>query len=322
MRKFACLKIKNKRISCIFVLIGISFLFACEKPQKGPIESRKIDIVTTTNIINDVVLIIAGNRSNVKSLMGAGVDPHLYHPTQRDVRWIERADIVFYNGLHLEAKFTEVFENLSKLSTSKQVIPLGEFIPKKDLIISKSGGDNVDPHIWMNVRLWKYVAEGVYQTLSKLDPKHRAYYAKNMNTYLDSLERLDSEIREKLKKLSDDQRILVTVHDAFSYFGKEYGFYVKSLQGISTASKPGIRDIQDIAQYITDNKIKAIFLEKSISDRTMKAVKDAVKLKGWTTEFGGYLYSDSLGEKASGYETYMKMIRYNLETIIDALSSN
>jgi len=298
------------------LLIAITFsLFSCKKDTKK--EHQKLNVVTTTTMITDLVKNIGGDHINLNGLMGSGVDPHLYKASAGDVNKLSTADIIFYNGLHLEGKLVEVFEKMG--NQAKTPIALTEDIDKSTLIGSDYFASNYDPHVWFNIEYFKLFAKKVTAILSEKDAKNAANYIKNETQYLAKLETLQNKVKSVIETLPKEKRILVTAHDAFNYFGKNYGFEVVGLQGLSTATEAGVKDVQNLSKFIIDKKIKAIFVESSVPKRTIEALQAAVKSKGHDVEIGGTLYSDALGSAGTIEGTYIGMFEYNVNTIVNAL---
>jgi manganese/zinc/iron transport system substrate-binding protein len=268
-------------------------------------------------MITDLVKNIGGHYINVEGLMGSGVDPHLYKASEGDVSKLVNADIIFYNGLHLEGKLVEVFEKME--SATKTPIALAEEIDKSTLIGSDYFASNYDPHVWFNIEYFKLFAKKVTSVLSEKDPKNSVNYINNMNIYLKKLDALEKNIKEIIETLPIEKRILVTAHDAFNYFGKNYGFEVVGLQGLSTATEAGVQDVQKLAAFIIEKNVKAIFVESSVPKRTIEALQAAVKSKGHDVKIGGTLYSDALGNAGTEEGTYIGMFKYNVNTIVNAL---
>ena len=300
----------------LYILV-IAALFGCKNEKDSKDENRKLQVVTTTTMITDLVSNIGGDLIDVEGLMGAGVDPHLYKASAGDVSKLANADIIFYNGLHLEGKLVEVFEKMG--SAQKSQVALGEFLDKTTLIGSDYFASNYDPHVWFNIDYFKQFTTAVVDELSKRDPKNAATYKSNSAAYIDKLTALDNEVRAVIATLAPDKRILVTAHDAFNYFGKSYGFEVVGLQGLSTATEAGVQDVQRLSQFIIDHQVKAIFIESSVPRRTIEALEAAVKAKGHDVSIGGSLYSDALGNAGTVEGTYIGMFRYNVNTIVTAL---
>ena len=279
-------------------------------------EQETVRIVTTTNIIADVVRNIGGKEVTVVSLMGPGVDPHLYKAREGDIRRMSTANIIFYNGLHLEGKMVDVLEGMRRFT---RTVPIGEAIPDSLLIFPEQFEGNPDPHVWFDVHMWKYAVRRIARELQDYDTLHAAYYEQNVQQYLAALDSLDRYIRRRAAELPPERRIIITAHDAFNYFGRAYGFQIYGLQGISTASEAGARDVIRLARLIVTHRIPAIFVETSVSPRNIEALKAAVEAQGFAVRIGGSLYSDSLGEPGTLEGTYIGMVRHNIDTIVESL---
>ncbi|BAO75695.1 metal ABC transporter solute-binding protein, Zn/Mn family [Winogradskyella sp. PG-2] len=299
----------------IFFLICLVQSFTNCKNE--PKDDGKLNIVTTTTMITDLVKNIGGDAVNVQGVMGSGVDPHLYKASEGDVSKLVDADIIFYNGLHLEGKLIEVFEKMG--SATKTPIALADELDKSTLIGSDYFASNYDPHVWFDISYFGIFAEKVAKVLAEQDPKNAEIYAKNMTAYLLELKALNDNINAKIAELALENRILVTAHDAFNYFGKAYNFEVVGLQGLSTATEAGVKDVQKLSAFIIEKQIKAVFVESSVPKRTIEALQAAVKSKGHNVEIGGTLYSDALGTKGTIEGTYIGMFEYNVNTIVGAL---
>ncbi|MFK9115500.1 metal ABC transporter solute-binding protein, Zn/Mn family [Peribacillus frigoritolerans] len=274
----------------------------------------KLDVVTTTGMIGDLVENIGGKHVEVTSLMGPGVDPHLYKATQGDVKTLDSADMIFYNGLHLEGKMTDIFEMMSK---DKPTIAVTEDFKENQL--RKVGEKEHDPHVWFDVKLWIVAAEAVKKELIAKDPDHEAEYRENYEEYVLQLEELDKYVHEEINKVPEDQRVLVTAHDAFGYYGESYGLDVRGLQGINTLSEYGSKDVTDMRNYLVENEIKAIFIESSVPRKAIEAVIQGAGKQGHKVEIGGELFSDAMGERGTEEGTYIGMVRHNTDTIVRAL---
>lgn len=299
------------------ILLGLVIIGCTISPSEGNTETKdKIHAVTTIGMITDIVKNIGGEHVTVQGLMGPGVDPHLYQASEGDVSKLSNADIIFYNGLHLEAQMVEIFE---KMKRTKMTVAVTEHVPREILLDFAAFPGQYDPHVWFDVTLWIQAAERVRDALVEYDPEHRDTYSTNAVAYIQKLNDLHAYVKQRAEELLEQQRILVTAHDAFSYFGRQYGFTVKGLQGISTESEAGTRDVQNLAQFIVDQKIKSIFVESSVPERNIKAVKEAVQAKGWDVRIGGQLFSDAMGDEGTEKGTYIGMVRHNIDTIVDAL---
>lgn len=280
-------------------------------------QNDKLNIVTTTSMITDLVSNIGGDVINLKGLMGSGVDPHLYKASEGDVTKLVNADLIFYNGLHLEGKLVEVFEKMEHQGV--KTIAISDTLDKNTLIGSEYFASNYDPHIWFNIKYWEQVTTFVVQKLSEAIPSESSVFEENGQLYLNKLKALKEEITNTISSLPKEKRILVTAHDAFNYFGKAFDFEVVGLQGLSTATEAGVQDVQKLANFIIDNQVKAIFVESSVPKRTIEALQAAVKSKGHDVKIGGTLYSDALGNAGTVEGTYIGMFKYNVNTIVNAL---
>ncbi len=299
----------------IITLVVILLAIGCGKKEKK--ESGKLNVVTTTTMITDLVKNIGGDKLIVKGLMGSGVDPHLYKASEGDVSKLFDADVVVYNGLHLEGKLEEVFEKMEH--QNKKTIVVSDVIDKSSLISSELFASNYDPHIWFDINNWIKITNYVAKKLGEIDVKNAAFYKENAKKYVESLIVLNTEIATKINELSEEQRVLVTAHDAFNYFGKQHKFNVVGLQGLSTATEAGVQDVQKLAKFIIENEVKAVFVETSVPKRTIEALQAAVKSKGQEVAIGGTLYSDALGSAGTKEGTYIGMYKANVKTIVDAL---
>lgn len=301
-------------------LLGLLALFAFVLAACGgtaEAESDKLQVVTTTGQIADAARQIGGGYVEVTALMGPGVDPHLYVASEGDVDRLQRADLILYNGLFLEAQMADV---LRQIGERKAAAAVAENIPADKLLPWANYADEYDPHVWFDVSLWKFAVEAVRDALIEVDGAHADAYKANAAAYLDQLGELDAYLKEQAGKLPPEQRVLVTAHDAFHYFGRAYGFEVRGLQGISTASEAGTADVRDLADFIAERKIPAIFVETSVPVRNVEALQAAVHDRGAEVAIGGQLYSDALGSPDSDGATYLGMVRHNMDTIVGALS--
>lgn len=299
--------------SIVSFLIVLGFIFSCQPASQN---SERLYVVATTNIFSDLVQNIGGDSIHLETLMGSGVDPHLYKASEGDVSKLINADIIFYGGLHLEGKMVDIFE---KMQSTKTTVALGEYLDENQLIESRSFGGNYDPHIWFNVLYFKELADKVTEELVKADQKNTTYYQSNNERYQKELDELEKYIHQKIENLPENQRVLITAHDAFSYLGQHYGIEVMGLQGISTSTEAGVRDVQRLRNYIIEHQIKAIFIENSVPRRNIEALQEAVDKEGCTVAIGGELYSDSLGNPGTEEGTYIGMLKHNIDTIVDAL---
>lgn len=303
-----------KNNNYIYVILVLLLVYACQPKERT--RDGKLKVVTTTGMIYDAVINIAGDSVDAQALMGPGVDPHLYKATQGDLKKLQDADLIFYNGLHLEGKMGEIFEKLNRV---KPVSAVTENIPSSKFRSSELYPGTHDPHIWFDVSLWKDAVSQVHQTLVAADAPNKAYYDKNAAAYLRSLDSLHQAVTNSIQLIPVKQRMLITAHDAFGYFGDAYGIEVKGLQGISTLSEPGLKDVADLVNLIVENKIKAVFIETSVSKKAINAVVEGCKEKGHAVVIGGSLYSDAMGPFGQFEGTYIGMVDTNVQTIVNAL---
>jgi manganese/zinc/iron transport system substrate-binding protein len=306
----------------------------CTKPQLAPILiagwlgcigmvplSRAADhparVVTTTTMITDLAKQVGGNRVVVQGLMGPGVDPHLYKASQSDVARLRGADVVFYNGLLLEGKVEDVLTSIAR--TKKHVYAVTAAIPKAQLLGSGNGAGHPDPHVWFDVSLWTKCVDAIVAGLRTYDPSGAEYYETRGKEYSKRLLELHDWVRTKTSELPESKRVLITSHDAFSYFGKAYGFRVVAIQGISTVTEPSLADVVAMTEFIKKHAVKAVFVESSVPHKLLERVSEDAGVA-----IGGELFSDATGtpgELKGGYDvgTYEGMIRHNVNTIVNGL---
>lgn len=298
-----------------FIIISIIILTTIFLTSCNIVEDSKenLHIVTTTTMLNDIVKIIGGDVVISEGLCKEGVDPHSYKATAGDITKLNNADIVVYNGFNLEGKMGEVFSSLE--NQNKNIICIEDAIDESKLIFD----EEYDPHIWFDVELWKEVAIFVAGELSNIDSENKTIYQDNLSKYLIELDELHIYIKDEISKISKEQRVLITAHDAFNYFGKAYEFEVIGIQGVNTQTQASMLNIIELSDYIVENKIKAIFIETSMPTKNIEVLQEAVKSKGFEVTIGGELYSDSLGDISSGNDSYIKTVKSNVDTIVTAL---
>ncbi|MEA3404333.1 MAG: zinc ABC transporter substrate-binding protein [Pseudomonadota bacterium] len=273
----------------------------------------QMNIVTTTGMIADLTENIGGTAVKVTSLMGTGVDPHLYKATQGDLRKLMKADVILYNGLHLEGKMQDIFE---KMARKKPVYAVANNISESKLITDHL---HSDPHIWFDIKLWLVAGQNVLDILIKHDPKHQADFQANAEAYFQKLNELHEWTIQQIQTIPEQQRILITAHDAFGYFGQAYGLKVRGLQGISTAAEFGLQDIKQLKDVIVANQIKAVFVESSVSPRFIQSLVKGVAAEGHQLKIGGELFSDAMGLTNTAEGNYIGMVTHNVNTIVSAL---
>ncbi len=305
-----------------FFLLSALLIFcaACTESSGSIKREGTIKVVTTTAIIGDLVENIAGEKAETTSLMGPGVDPHLYKASAGDVGKLAGADMIFYNGLHLEGKITDVLGQMRKRGVF--TVGVADGVDKSLLLSLEEYEGYYDPHIWFDVTLWKKAAKVVTDAFSLYDPQNARIYKRNAESYLKELDLLQAYIQKRIATLQPERRVLITAHDAFNYFGRGYGFEVMGLQGISTDSEASVADIRNLSKTITERKIPAVFVETSISPRYMRALQASVKARGFDVDIGGSLYSDSMGSLGTEEGTYIGMFKSNVDTVVESLNRN
>ena len=288
--------------------------------SNGVDDASRPTIVCTTGMVTDIVRNVAGERARVVGLMDSGVDPHLYQPTRSDVKRLLDADIIFYNGLLLEGKMTD---SLIRAATSgKQVHAVTELLDERYLLEPESFDGLYDPHVWMDPTAWAKAVEVVRDKLVAFDPDGADAYRTNAERYATRLGELDAYAQRVLESVPEPERVLVTAHDAFNYFGKRYGYEVVGIQGISTESEAGVRDIEELVDLLVDRGIDAVFVESTVSERNINALVSGAAAAGHNVVIGGELYSDAMGDRGTYEGTYIGMIDHNATTIARALGGD
>lgn len=289
------------------------------RPPAGEARGGAVKVVSTTGIINDIVVNVGGGKILASALMGPGVDPHLYRATAGDIKTLSRADVIFHHGLHLEGKISDLMSGMRSRGFNTVVVT--DDIPKS-MLLSAGAPGNYDPHVWFDPNLWSVAVRAVARTLSEIDSANSAFYSANARAYIAALYEIDDYARRKVSEVPESRRVIVTSHDAFAYFGRAYGFDVTALQGVSTVSEAAISDVRRVVGVIMSNRLPAIFTESSVSPRYIRAVKEAVESSGVSIKIGGKLYSDALGGKYSEQGTFYGMFKHNIDVICGALSDD
>ncbi len=307
----------SRVLSALLPVVTGLWLGACS-PESAPDPSgQKLVVTATTAMIGDVVKRIAGDAVTVDVLMGEGVDPHLYKPTVVDVKRLQAADLVLYNGLMLEGKMADVLARLGQ--GGKPVHAVAEESLEDPAFPLPGDDGRHDPHVWMDVSAWMRVAGAIGNALAEVDPERAEAYEARLGEYLVELERLDAYAREALASIPADRRVLVTAHDAFGYLARAYGLEVRGIQGISTESEAGLREIEDLVELLVTRKIPAVFVETSVSRKNVQALIEGAKARRHMVEIGGELFSDAMGASGTYEGTYIGMIDHNVTTITRAL---
>lgn len=304
-----------KKFFSLLMILAIGIVTACS-PEEGTNEKDedKIQIVTTIAQIGEPLSVIGEDYLQVESLMGPSVDPHLYNPTQSDIKKVADAELIFYNGLTLEANMVEVFDSIRE---SKPVLAIGETVPEAKLLFDEDGA--IDPHIWFDIDLWQLALDAAVEEIKAYAPEIANELEENKQQYFAELEKLKEESKV-LADIPEKQRYLITAHDAFGYFGRMHDLEVIGLQGLSTEDEIGISDINHTIEIIKEYAVPAIFVESSISQDSIKAVIEGAKSDGIDVELGGELFSDAMGEPGTEEGTYLGMYRHNVNTIYQALT--
>jgi manganese/zinc/iron transport system substrate-binding protein len=295
----------------ILALLGLAVLAGPASAQGRPLQ-----VVATTAMVGDAVKAVGGERVNVEVLLGQGVDPHLYKPTRADIAKMAKADMIFANGLNLEAQFRDTFEQLGR---AKPVVLAGERLPKDRLLADPDYPDKPDPHVWMDPDLWTGVVGAVRDALAARDPAGKAAYDGGHDRYVGEIARLSAYVKQALATIPQDKRILLTAHDAFSYFSRAYGIEVIGIQGVSTESEAGLKAIEDTVALVVSRKLPSIFVESSVSDRNVRAVIEGAARRGHALAVGAELFSDAMGAPGTYEGTYLGMIDHNATHIARAL---
>ena len=310
-------------VACFLGAVGLLSGWGCDAGTAGagsPGGQKALRVVATTTMVGDLVARVGGDRVELTVLMGAGVDPHTFKPSPSDFAALARADLVFYNGLHLEGKMVDTFTG----SLKGKSVAVAEAVPPAKLLGWSDGqGGAHDPHVWFDVSLWSVAAGAVRDALVKHDPAGAADHARRADELTASLAALHEEVKSKMASIPAERRVLITSHDAYGYFGKAYAVDVRGLQGISTETEAAIKGINDAVDFIVSRKIPAVFIESSVSPKTLQRVQADCQSRGFAVRIGGELFSDAMGAPGQhpGYavETYEGMVRYNVDTIVAAL---
>lgn len=294
------------------IVIIFSALMVMVSASVGLAAAAPINVVVTVGMVSDVVKAVGGDAIEVDTLMGSGVDPHSYRPTRSDVSRLTNADIVFANGLHLEAQLDELLE---QLSSRKPVVTVSDLLNEKELIEAEGFSGRFDPHVWMDPGLWAKTTAIVRDALIEIDPANKDRFRENAAAFEMEILKLNDDVEALLKSVPARQRVLITAHDAFSYFGRAFDVEVIGIQGLSTESEAGLNRIETIVSTLVDRGIKAVFVESSVSDQNIKALIEGAKAQGHSVQIGGTLFSDAMGEQGTFEGTYIGMIDHNATTI-------
>lgn len=310
---------KPKQLLQIALLLTAFLAISCGK-KKAETPNDTLTIAATTGMIADIVRNVAGDKATVEGIIGEGVDPHVYKPTSVDVKALQAADLVFYNGMKLEGKMGDVLNRIGK--AGKKVTAVTDEIAKDPDYALTDDESHLDPHVWMDVNGWKSAVNVVADVLSAFDPDNAGFYNNNADIFAAELADLNGYALDSLESIPGNQRVLVTAHDAFGYMARAYGLEVRGIQGLSTESEAGVKDIEDLVTFLVDRKIPAVFVESSVSDKNIKALIEGASAKGHSVSIGGTLFSDAMGPEGRYTGTYIGMIDHNVTTITRALGGN
>jgi manganese/zinc/iron transport system substrate-binding protein len=271
-------------------------------------------------MVTDIVRAVAGEHAEITSLMGPGVDPHLYKPTRGDVKRLLDADVVIYSGLMLEGRMSETFEQVAR--PGKPVFAVTDGLDRSRLREPPEFAGHYDPHVWMDVAMWSECVEYIAQQLAKFDPSHAESYTANAQQYRQSLAGLDDYVHRVIESIPADKRVLVTAHDAFGYFSRAYGIEVKSVQGVTTESEAGVQDVNHLVDFLVHRQIPALFVETSVNSKNIEAVLEGCRARGTHIRIGGELFSDAMGPADDYTGTYIGMLDANATRIARALGGD
>ena len=301
------------------VLLGLMMVMTLPMAAGRALAEAPLKVVATTGMIADAARQVGGDLVEVKGLMGPGVDPHPYRQTRTDIVAMTRADLLLWHGLYLEAQMEEFFHDLERKRT---VVAIAEGLPKSTLRAHDDYDDKFDPHVWMTPVLWKEVVTEVQNALTAARPEAADVFAANAAKHQADLDRLVAFGADAMAAVPEQARVLISAHDAFGYFGRDYGFEVLGIQGISTQSEAGLNRIGELVDLLVDRKITAVFVESSVSDRSIRALIEGAAAKGHEVNIGGELFSDAMGADGTYEGTYLGMLDHNFTTIAGALGAD
>jgi manganese/zinc/iron transport system substrate-binding protein len=277
-------------------------------------------LVATTPMVADVVRNVVGPHAEVITLIGPGVDPHLWTPTRTDVLQILDADAVFINGLMLEGR---IGDSIARVETMKRpVLRIAQTVDRKELLTDPRRASYFDPHIWMDPVIWGRTALPVAELLAGVIPKHADEFRENARRYAEAADALAEECARALRTIPRTNRTLISAHDAFEYYGRRFELDVRGIQGLSTESEASIADIEQLVAEIVERRVPTAFVETTVSDRTVRALVEGCASIGHELRIGEALYSDSLGRPGTPEGTWLGMIRHNTRVIVGSLGGN
>jgi manganese/zinc/iron transport system substrate-binding protein len=323
---FSCWRVFEAFMILLLIAVFCLALPACDSGGRGAADAQAnaggpprypFRVTTTVGMITDIVRQVAGEKAKVIGIIGEAVDPHLYRPGTNDVALLMSADVVFYSGLLLEGKMADTLVNVA--SSVHHVHQVTRLIDEKYLLEPEAFGGHPDPHVWMDVQAWMKAVEVVAQKLSAYDPTNSVMYEANSRAYTAELEKLDRYAKQAIATIPKAQRIMITAHDAFNYFGRAYDVEVLGIQGLSTESEAGLERINRLVDLIVERDVKAVFVESSVPDKYIRALIEGADHRGRQVSKGGTLFSDAMGPPGTYEGTYLGMIDHNVTTVARAL---
>lgn len=312
-------KPQNMQLPLLLIFLICICFSSCQRPATQSTATKKLKVVATTGMVADMVRQIGGDQVQVEQLMSSGVDPHLYRPNTDDVKAIGAADVVFYNGFMLEGRMGSLLGK--KTAGGKKHIALTDALPK-EAALGDPEHEAADPHVWMDIMLWSSTTQLIEQELKDRVPEYSEQFAERAAQLRDRLQKLDSLGKKWVESIPVEQRILITSHDAFRYFGKRYGLQVEGIQGVSTSSEAGLRRITELVNLLVEKKVPSAFVESSVPEKSVRSIIEGAGKKGAKVSIGGELYSDAMGPTGSGADTYEGMMKHNFKTITKSLGGN
>jgi manganese/zinc/iron transport system substrate-binding protein len=295
---------------------GLSGLALATLASRHARADRPLEVVATTGMIADAARNVIGEAGRVTGLIGADVDPHGWRPTRTDMAALTRADLILWNGLYLEAQLQDV---VPRLAQRTPVLAAAEAVPADLRLADPDYPERHDPHVWMEPALWQLVVGAVADAAAGAYPEHADRFAQAAAAHRADIAAVGAWAAERLATVPVEARLLITAHDAFGYFGRAFGFQVEGVQGISTESEAGLRRIEELVALIVERRVRAVFVETSVSERNLRALVEGAAARGWTVEIGGALYADAMGPEGTHEGTWLGMIDHNVTTITRAL---
>ncbi len=307
-------------LNCTLTFLAVGILLHGGRGAQVVVASEPLRIVATVGMIGDLVAGVVADEPDISvtTLIGAGIDPHLYKPTRDDILALQAADLVFFNGSLLEGKMGEVLQRLEK--DGKHVVAMSDLIELSSSLHKEE--KEGDPHFWMDVALWSSALPRVAEKVSGLRPASREHFLSNAAKMQKELHALDNYVKEVIQSIPTDRRVLVTAHDAFGYFGRAYGLEVYGIQGLSTEAEAGLHDLETLISFLVKRAVPSVFVESSVADKNVRALVEGCRAKGHILDVGGTLFSDAMGRVGTYEGTYQGMIDHNATLIAKALGGS